>query len=58
MTPELSILLAVSIPLLGAILILVTGKFPNVRETVTLATAVLMFLVVSIRVSICPEEIN
>ena len=46
MTPELCILLAVSIPLLGAILILVTGKFPNVRETVTLATAVMMFLVV------------
>ena len=42
-----TILWAILIPLLGSIGILITGKIPNLRETVTLTTAVILFLVVS-----------
>ena len=37
------ILLSMLIPLLGAGLILLSGKFPNLRETVTLVTAITLF---------------
>ncbi|MBL4623004.1 MAG: hypothetical protein JKY89_11440, partial [Immundisolibacteraceae bacterium] len=37
------ILLSMLIPLLGAGLILLTGKYPNLRETVTLMTAAALF---------------
>ena len=42
-----TILWAISIPLLGSVGILITRKIPNLRETVTLTTAVILFLVVS-----------
>ena len=32
------------IPILGSVLILICGKYPNLRETVTLVTSVLMFI--------------
>ncbi len=46
MSPANAILWAIAVPLIGAIGILVTGKSSNIRETVTLVTAVTMFLVV------------
>ena len=42
-----TILWAILIPLLGSIGILITRKIPNLREAVTLITAVILFLVVS-----------
>ena len=46
MTPSTAILLSMAVPLLGGALILVTGKSPNLRETVTLSTAAILFLIV------------
>ena len=43
--PDL-ILLAMAIPLIGAVLIMLAGKSPNLRETVTFATAISLFAVV------------
>ncbi len=45
-SPENAIIWAIAIPLVGSLLILLTGRIPNLRETVTLVTAVFMFLVV------------
>jgi multicomponent Na+:H+ antiporter subunit D len=42
----LAIQLALAIPLLGTALILVTGRWPNLRESITLLTAVSMFAMV------------
>ena len=41
-----NVLLAVALllPIAGALLIAATGKWPNVREAVTLSTAGLLFL--------------
>ncbi|MBT4590218.1 MAG: monovalent cation/H+ antiporter subunit D family protein [Rhodospirillaceae bacterium] len=46
MSPENAILWAIAVPLIGSIGILLTGKIANLRETVTLVTAVIMFLIV------------
>lgn len=46
MSMELAIILTMAIPALGAILIAVTGAIPNLRESVTLVTAVALFLCV------------
>jgi len=46
MTPNAAIAFAIGIPLLGSLLILLNRRYPNVRETVTLATAGLLFLTV------------
>jgi len=46
MSAELTIQLSLLIPLLGAIGIFLAGRWPNVREAVTLSTAVILFLVV------------
>jgi multicomponent Na+:H+ antiporter subunit D len=46
MTPETTILWSIGVPLIGSLLILIAGKYPNIRETMTLLTAVTMFLVV------------
>tara|TARA_B100000315_G_scaffold258403_1_gene310354 strand:+ start:2939 stop:4420 length:1482 start_codon:yes stop_codon:yes gene_type:complete len=46
MIPENAILWAIAIPLIGSIGILASGKSPNLREAITLITAVVMFLVV------------
>ena len=45
-SPEILILVAVVAPFIGALLIPLFHKRPNVRETVTLATAAVLFLVV------------
>jgi multicomponent Na+:H+ antiporter subunit D len=37
---------ALAVPALGAVLIALTGRWPNLRETVTLATSALLFAVV------------
>jgi multicomponent Na+:H+ antiporter subunit D len=44
MSPADHILLALLIPTIGAILIALTGRNNNLREGVTLVTAVLLFL--------------
>jgi multicomponent Na+:H+ antiporter subunit D len=46
MIPEYTILGSMAIPLIGSIFILLTGKSPNLREAVTLSTAIMMFLCV------------
>ena len=47
MTPEQVIPLALLVPLLGAVGIALTGKSPNLRETVTLTTAAITFALVA-----------
>ncbi len=44
MTPADAILAAIFLPLAGAVLIVLTGSRPNLRETVTLVTAGLLFI--------------
>jgi multicomponent Na+:H+ antiporter subunit D len=39
--------LALAIPMVGAVLISVLGRWPNIRETVTLITALMLFMVVA-----------
>ena len=46
MSLENTIILSIMTPLIGSIFILLTGKWPNLRESVTLVTSVSMFLVV------------
>ena len=46
LTGSTAIQLALLIPLIGALLIVVAGRWPNLRETVTLLTAIALFLVV------------
>ena len=46
MIPENAILWAILVPLIGSVGILLAGKIANLRETITLVTAVAMFLVV------------
>ncbi len=43
MTPEQVLPLTLLVPVLGALLILVTGRWPNLRESVTLVTALTLF---------------
>ena len=47
MSPETAIWVSIAIPLVAAVLIGVTGRHPNLRETVTIAAAVLMFFTVA-----------
>jgi|MEHZ01.3.fsa_nt_MEHZ010975018.1_1 multicomponent Na+:H+ antiporter subunit D len=47
MIPEQLILWAILIPLFGSIGILLTSKIPNLRETITLLTALSLFLIVA-----------
>ncbi len=42
MTPEQAVQASLAVPLLGAALIALAGRAPNLRETVTLATALLL----------------
>jgi multicomponent Na+:H+ antiporter subunit D len=51
-TPADAALLAVTLPLVGAVLIALLGRWPNLREAVTLATAIALFVVV---LSMLPE---
>jgi multicomponent Na+:H+ antiporter subunit D len=46
MNVETQLLLCVALPLLGAAGILAAGRFPNLREAVTLSTAVVLFALV------------
>ena len=46
MTPATTILLALTVPLAGAVLIAAAHRAPNVRETVTMVTASVLFLLV------------
>ena len=46
MMPEQAILAVLAIPLLGTVLIVLAGRWPNLREAVTLATATGMFAAV------------
>ena len=39
---------ALAVPAIGAVLIGLTGRWPNLRETVTLVTAVILFAVVAL----------
>ena len=52
MSPETAIWLALAIPFAGALPIALTGFSPNLRETITLVTAGLLFAVVA---SLVPE---
>ncbi len=47
MTPAPAILLSLFVPLAGAVLISLSGRWPNVREGVTLVTATVLFLAVA-----------
>lgn len=44
--PSQLISLSILVPLVGALLVIVTGKIPNLREAVTLVTATILFSVV------------
>lgn len=44
--PSQLITLSILIPFIGALLVIATGKYPNLRETITLATATILFTVV------------
>ena len=46
MTPAATIIAALVVPLIGAVLIAAAHRAPNARETVTLVTAALLFLLV------------
>lgn len=47
MSANTALILTLLIPLIGSVLIAVSGRWPNVRETVTLVTAVLLFAAVN-----------
>jgi multicomponent Na+:H+ antiporter subunit D len=47
MTPGATILFALAVPVAGAVLIAAAHRTPNLRETITLATAGLLFLLVA-----------
>ena len=47
MTPEIAILFALAVPLLGSGAILLFGRHPNLREAATLVTAGILFLIVA-----------
>lgn len=44
--PSLLINLTIIVPLIGAALVVLTGKYPNLRETVSIATAIVLFTLV------------
>lgn len=46
LTPEQLLLLAMALPLIGSIGILLTGRYPNIREGVTLTTALALLVTV------------
>lgn len=46
MSASLALLLAIAVPMVGAILIAVTGNRPNLRESITIVTALALFALV------------
>ena len=47
MNPEMTVLTSLTTPLIGALLIALSGRWPNLRETVTLITAATLFMLVA-----------
>ena len=47
MSPETAIIAAVAVPLIGAVLIFLNGRTANVREAVTVITAIVTFCIVT-----------
>jgi multicomponent Na+:H+ antiporter subunit D len=47
MTPAMTILLALAVPLIGAVLIAAAHRAPNLRESITMITAVVLFVLVA-----------
>lgn len=52
MSTEMLMPLAIAVPLVGTLLIVLTGSRPNLRETVTILTAITLFAIVA---SLVPE---
>ena len=52
MSSEITIQAALITPLIGAVLIAFSGRWPNLRETITLVTATILFVLVA---SLYPE---
>ncbi|MGH6660366.1 MAG: monovalent cation/H+ antiporter subunit D family protein [Rhodospirillales bacterium] len=48
MTPEQAIMLCIVVPFVGALLVVVTGSLPDLRETMTLISAGILFYLVAI----------
>ena len=46
MTPSTAIAFSIGVPLFGAFLIGLNGRYPNIRETITLITASCLVLIV------------
>ncbi|OKY25540.1 monovalent cation/H+ antiporter subunit D family protein [Thalassotalea sp. PP2-459] len=44
--PSLLISLSILVPFIGSLLVIAVGKFPNLRETITLVTAAILFTIV------------
>ena len=55
MSASLTITLTMAVPLIGAVLVGLTGRWPNLREAVTVVTAVVLFFLV---VSLLTDDIN
>ena len=55
MTPSTLILAAIAAPLVGAILVLLTGKIPNLREGISTLTTLVTFAIVCM---LLPEVMN
>jgi len=53
--PALAIQLALAVPALGMVLIALTGRWPNLRDTLMVATAVVMFTMV---LQVLPEVLD
>ncbi len=50
MSPQTLLLLAIAVPLVGAVLVALTGRAPNLRETVTLITGAVLLSVIAMLV--------
>lgn len=55
LTPEQAILASMLVPLTGALLISLAGRFPNLRESITLVTSALLLAVV---LTLLPSVLN
>ncbi|HAQ35622.1 MAG: cation:proton antiporter [Maricaulis sp.] len=55
MTPELALAIAIALPAIGAVMIGLLGRWPNIREGATLITAVLLAVNVGYLISVAGE---
>jgi len=46
-TDAMLLVLAITVPLIGAVLVALTGRWPNLRETITLVTGAVLLLIVA-----------